>query len=126
MGMQSLVVGENAIVVLEKRKEGPALHLIVRLPPGATGNDTRQFVQIWRADYFSVKPHDHMFHLHGETSHDLAAQHAEKPIEWAMSQLRDVQSILFEAGYVELGHLVDQDMMNDMLPTIEAQLRECL
>lgn len=109
--LKTLAIGEDVVFLLEYRELGPSVHLLVRLPAQPPMRETRQFVQVWRADCFKDRPHEHLFKTDGEVQvfledmeEDLARSAASsgRSVDWCAVQLRELQSVLDRAGYPEV------------------------
>lgn len=103
--MKSMVVGSDLIFAVEHRggdDSGPSLHVMVRLPSDPPRRQTRQFVQVWRADCFKMKPHEHLFGPESERITDLPPTTVEESVEWCLSQLKNLRNIVRQAGYMKI------------------------
>lgn len=118
--MRSVTVGSDLIFVFERRAEGPAVHLLVRFPADPPHTETRQFRQVWRADCFRKKPHEHFFRPDGEKQVFLSGPFAHSPMNWANVRMAEVGAILREAGYPQI--LVDIDALVQHLPELSHHL----
>jgi hypothetical protein len=99
--MKTLVVGELLFAVEHRSgdKGGPSLHMIVRMPPDPPHQETRRFQQVWRADCFKVKPHEHLFGSREEVIRDLPYQDAGHLVDWCLTRLTNPNDIVRAAGY---------------------------
>ena len=103
--MRTLPVGDYLIFAVEHRggdEGGPSLHMIVRMPADPPHQETRRFQQLWRADCFKVKPHEHLFGPAREVTRDFPALEAGDPVDWCLRRLEWFPGIVEEAGYPEL------------------------
>lgn len=112
--MRTLSVG-NLILTVERRggdDGGPSLHLIVRMPPDLPHQETSRFQQLWRADCFTVKPHEHLFGPAGEVIRDLPASDAERSADWCLAQLANLTDIVQAAGYPKVPECLHDSLLS--------------
>jgi hypothetical protein len=120
--MLSRTIGEDMVILMEKRKGGPSVHLLVRLPPWPPDTNTEHFREVWRGACFLEKGHQHLITPQGERRVFLRGASAKRPLEWCCTCLGDVNKIIKKAGWP--GPHIDQTLIDAELPGLTRLLHQ--